>query len=153
MNYIKFSLLFILIHGVSYIVAGVLALKISKDIYESKNRHCNFLRDMSDPEESKHVQIMFLPAQILRGLLMSIVLFPVLNTITGLPFALKFAFFGGLMFVYTHIAAVSPFIDNIEGFVYFKKDYLRKEHLLKFQMEMIIYSILFGSLMSVFTNS
>lgn len=27
MNYIKFSLLFIVIHGVSYIVAGVLALK------------------------------------------------------------------------------------------------------------------------------
>jgi len=136
---------------VSYIVSGVLALKISKDIYESKNRHCNFLRDMSDPEESKHVQIMFLPAQILRGLLMSIVLFPILNTIRELPFILKFTFFGGLMFIYTHLAAVSPFIDNIEGFVYFKKNYLIKKYLLKFQMEMVIYSILFGLLMSIFT--
>lgn len=151
MNYIKFSLLFILIHGVSYIVAGVLALKISKDIYESKSRHCNFLRDMSESEESKHVQIMFLPAQILRGLLMSIVLFPVLNTIKQLPFTLKLTFFGSLMFIYTHIAAASPFIDNIEGFVYFKKNYLIKKYILKFQMEMVIYSILFGLLMSIFT--
>lgn len=106
---------------------------------------------MSDPEESKHVQIMFLPAQILRGLLMSIVLFPVLNTIRELPFTLKFTFFCSLMFIYTHIAAVSPFIDNIEGFVYFKKDYLIKKYLLKFQMEMVIYSILFGLLMSALT--
>lgn len=150
-SYIKFSFLFILIHGASYIVAGALALKISKDIYESKNRHCNFLRDMSDPEESKHAQIMFLPAQFLRGLLMSVVLFPVLDAIRALPFALKFAFFGGLMFVYTHIAAVSPFIDNIEGFVYFKKKYLIKKYFLKFQMEMVIYCILFGLLMSIFT--
>jgi hypothetical protein len=151
MDYIKFSLLFILIHGVSYMVAGVLALKISKDIYESKNRHCDFLRDVSDPKENKHIQMMFLPAQILRGLLMSIVLFPVLNTIREFPFALKFIFFGSLMFIYTHIAAVSPFIDNIEGLVYFKKNYVIKKYLLKFQMEMVIYSVLFGLLMSIFT--
>lgn len=149
MEYIEFSLFFTLIHVVSYTIAGVIALKISKDIYETKNRHCNFLRDMSDPEESRHVQIYFLPAQILRGLLMSVVLYPILNTIGDLSFVLKFIFFSSLMFVYTHIAAVSPFMDNIEGLVYFKKNYLTKKFFLKFQLEMLIYSIIFSLLMSL----
>lgn len=150
MDYLKFSLLFILVHGAAYIIAGVIALKISKDIYESKNRHCNFLRDMSDKKESMHVSVYFFPAQILRGFLMSIVLFPLLNVLGELSFVLKFTFLGSLMFVYTHIAASSPFMDNIEGFVYFKKEYLRKKFFLKFQLEMVIYSILFGFLMSLF---
>ena len=36
MDYLKFSLLFIVVHGVSYVIAGALALKVSGDIYESK---------------------------------------------------------------------------------------------------------------------
>ena len=40
----------------------------------------------------------------------------------NLPFVVRINFFGSLMFVYTHIAAVSPCIDNIEGYVYFKKE-------------------------------
>lgn len=144
MEYIKFSLFFILAHTISYTIAGAIALSISKDIYESKSRHCDFLRDMSDEDESKRVSIYFIPAQILRGLLMSVILFPLLSSIADLSFVVKVIFFGSLMFVYTHIAAVSPFIDNIEGYVYFKKEYLIKKYFLKFQLEMVLYSILFG---------
>jgi len=149
MYYIKFSLLFVLAHGLAYTIAGAIALKFSKDIYESKKRHCDFLRDMSNKEESIHVSLYFLPAQILRGLLMSLVLFPLLNVLGELSFMLKLTFFSSLVFIYTHIASTSPFIDNIEGFVYFKKEYLIKKFFLKFQLEMIMYSILFGILMSL----
>lgn len=151
MDYVKFSLLFILSHGISYTFAGAIALRISKDIYESKTRHCNFLRDMADKEESLHVSLFFLPAQILRGLLMAMVLFPLLNFLLDLPFVTKLVFFGSLMFVYTHISAASPFIDNIEGLVYFKKEYLQNKFFFKFQLEMVIYSIMFGILMSILT--
>ena len=150
MEYIKFSLFFILSHGITYLIAGAMALKISKDIYENRKRLCTFLRDMADKEESLHVSLYFIPAQILRGLLMSIVLYPFLDVLVGFSFGLKFIFFCSLMFVYTHIAAASPFIDNIEGFVYFKNEYLKKKSFIKFQLEMIIYSILFGLIMSLF---
>ena len=150
MDYLKFSLLFIVVHGVSYVIAGALALKVSGDIYESKNRHCDFLKDMADPEESGQVQKLFFPAQLLRGLLMSVLLYPVLGAIRYLPFAAKLFFFAGLMFVYTHFAAASPFMDNIEGCVYFKEKYLQKKYFWKFQGEMVIYSVLFGLLMSLF---
>jgi hypothetical protein len=77
---------------------------------------------------------------------MSLVLFPLLPSIVALPFGLSVAFFSGLMFIYTHLAAVSPFLDNIEGWVYFKEEYLVKKFFLKFQVEMILYSLLFSLL-------
>ena len=148
MENLNFVFYFTISHIIAYTIAGVIALKISKDIYESKNRHCNFLRDMGDKSESSHVQKYFLPAQLMRGILMAAVLLPILDTILAFDFISKIIFFSGLMFVYTHFAAGSPFIDNIEGFVYFKQKYLQKKAFLKFQVEMIIYSILFAVLLS-----
>ena len=148
MENLKFIFYFTLSHIIAYTTAGVIALKISKDIYESKSRHCDFLRDMGDENETRHVQKYFLPAQIIRGIMMAAVLLPILDTILAFDFVTMIIFFSGLMFVYTHFAAVSPFIDNIEGFVYFKNKYLQKKEFLKFQFEMILYSILFGILLS-----
>jgi hypothetical protein len=148
MDYLKFTALFVLMHVIAYTAAGAIALRFSKDIYESKKRHCTFLRDMSDKEESQYVSKFFLPAQLVRGLLMAVVLFPFLQTFADMSFGARLAFFSSLMFVYTHFAAVSPFMDNIEGFVYFKKEYLVRKFFLKFQYEMVIYSLLFGVLLS-----
>ena len=148
MVYIKFILFFILTHTVSYTIAGAMALAFSKDIYESKSRHCDFLRDMSNPEESKRVSKYFLPAQIIRGVLMAIVLLPLLDAIRELSFFSMFVFFSGLMFVYSHFAAVSPFIDNIEGQVYFKENYLIRKYFMKFQIEMVLYTLIFAISMS-----
>lgn len=148
MNNLVFIFVFTLSHLTAYTVAGVIALNISQDIYKSRNRLCNFLRDMDDSEESSHVKKYFFPAQLIRGILMASVLLPLLNSISALSFLEKFIFFSGLMFVFTHFAAVSPFIDNIEGFVYFKNKYLQKKAFLKFQLEMIIYSLLFALLLS-----
>jgi len=149
MEYVKFSLFYILSHGVSYLIAGAIALRISKDIYENRKRLCNFLRDMANEEERNRISFCFIPAQILRGLLMSIVLYPFLNVLVDLSYGTKFLFFSSLVFIYTHIAAASPFIDNIEGYVYFKSEYFNKKAFLKFQLEMAIYSILFGIIISL----
>ncbi|MFP4006248.1 MAG: hypothetical protein ACLFUR_06020 [Candidatus Hadarchaeia archaeon] len=76
---------------------------------------------------------------------MSVVLYPILDSLGELSFALRFAFFAGLMFIYTDLASAAPFI-NIEGFVYLKKQYVQKEAFWKIELEMVIYSILFGLL-------
>ena len=150
MEYLTFSLLFTLIHILSYTLAGMLALRISKDIYEGKSRLMDYHRDMSDDAESKHVHKWFIPGQILRGLLLSIILYPVLGSLGELAFVMRYAFFAGLMFVYTHVACAAPCPDNIEGFVYMKKRYITKSSFFKFQFEMIIYSLLFGFVASYF---
>ena len=75
---------------------------------------------------------------------MSVVLYPVLGAIRYLPFAAKLFFFAGLMFVYTHFAAASPFMDNIEGCVYFKEKYLQKKYFLEVSRGNGDHSVLFG---------
>lgn len=149
MIYMKFILLFTIAHVVSYTAAGAIALNFSKDIYESKNRLCNFLNDMATEKERKHVEKYFLPAQVVRGLLMGVVLLPLFSAIEDLMIIIQFIFFGGLMFVYTHISSASPFMDNIEGQVYFKKQYLLKKSFFKFQFEMVMYAVLFGFIMTL----
>jgi len=66
-KYFTFSLWFTLIHVISYMVAGILALRISKDIYDGKNRLMDYHRDMSNANESSHVHKWIIPGQILRG--------------------------------------------------------------------------------------
>jgi hypothetical protein len=144
MSYLTFTFWFTIIHTVAYISAGIIALKISKDIYESKERYADFLRDMGDPTESKHVQKTFIPAQIVRGIIMSLVLYPVLGALGELSFLARFFFFAGLMIVYTEISSAVPFPTNIEGFVYMKQKYMQGKKIWKFWLEIIIYSVIFA---------
>jgi hypothetical protein len=123
---------------------------VSKDLYEDKNRLLDYLRDMSDENESKYVSKWFFPIQLLRGLVLSIVLYPILALLGELSFGLRFTFFSGLMFFYTDFACAVPFPNNLEGFVYMKKRYVKKEFFGKLYLEMIIYSLLFGLLVSWF---
>lgn len=148
MEYLLFSFWFIIIHTVSYTIAGVLALRISGDLYRGENRLLDFMRDMSNEDESKRVQKYFIPTQLLRGLLMSLVLYPVLGLLGDLSFALRFAFMAGLMFIFTDFASAVPFANNLEGFVYMKERYLKKDQFWKLYFEMIIYSLILGLLTS-----
>lgn len=147
-DYVIFSVCFLLFHSIAYLIAGALTLKISKDVYESKSRTMDYMRDMSDEKEKSIVSKRFFPAQLLRGFLMSIILYPLLIPLGELTFIMRFAFFSGIMFIFTHIACAAPCPDNIEGFIYMKSKYFSKSSFLKFQFEMILYSILFGILMS-----
>src|SRR6056297_2232348 len=115
MEYILFSLWFTLIHTGTYTLAGMAALNISRDLYEGEQR-----------------------------LLMSLVLYPVMPLLGDISFAARFAFFFGLMFIYTDFAGAVPFPHNIEGFVYMKSRYLQKKMIWKLYFEIIIYSLLFA---------
>jgi hypothetical protein len=144
MEYIKFSLLFVLVHTGAYLVAGLLAYRISRDLYHGENRLLDFLKDMSDESENARVAKLALPLQFLRGLLLSIVLYPIMGLLGELSYLLRFIFLASLMFVYTDFASAIPFPHNIEGFIYLKERYLKKSAFWKLQFEMIIFSLLFG---------
>ncbi len=49
------------------------------------------------------------------------------------------------MFVYTDLAAAVPFSHNLEGFVYLKSRYVKRDLLWKLYLEMVIYSLIFGA--------
>lgn len=144
MQYLLFSFWFIVIHTASYTIAGAAALRFSGDLYRGKDRLYDFHRDMDDPSESKHVQKWFLPAQLLRGLLFSVVLYPALGVLSGLSFPLAFLFVFGLLFVFNDMGCANPFPHNIEGMVYMRDRYLRKRKLWKLYFETFVYALLGG---------
>lgn len=145
-NYLIFSFWFIIIHTFSYTFAGALALRISSDLYEEQKRLIDYVRDMSVESDKSHVEKWFLPAQIVRGLLMSMVLYPILGSLGETSYFLRVIFLSSLMFVYTDVGSAIPFPHNIEGLVYMKPKYLNRRAMGKLYLEMVIYSIVFGLL-------
>jgi len=149
--YVKFSLVFFVIHFVCYNVAGAIDFQLAKKMYSGKDRlYKSFFRDMDDQEESKRIVKLLIPSQFLRATLMSVVLYPVLPYLMELSFVLQFIFMGGLMFVYADFGSAIPFSNTIEGIVYLKKEFVAKKVFWTIQFEAILYSILFGLLSAVF---
>jgi len=144
MEYIQFSLRFALVHTGAYFIAGLLAYRISRDLYHGKTRLLDFLKDMSNELENDRVSKWVLPLQLLRGFLLSMVLYPIMGLLGELSYIHRIIFLAGLMFVYTDFASAIPFPHNIEGFIYFKERYLKKSVFWKLEFEMIIFSLIFG---------
>ncbi len=150
MEYLQFSLWFTVIHIFAYLIAGAIDFRLAKRFYGGKQRDLDFLRDMAAPDESRRVMPLLVPSQILRGLLMSVVLYPILGALGDLSFGLRFAFFAGLMFVYADFASAIPFSNTIEGFVYMKRPYMKKELFWIIQLEAVMYSLMFGAAVAWF---
>lgn len=141
---IQFIIGFTVIHTAAYTVAGMIELQFAEYIYGGEERRVDFVRDMTIPEESSRVGRVFLPAQILRGILMAVVLLPLLDPIGDLTFGLRAAFFTGIMFIYADLASAVPFPNTIEGFVYLKEEYIHLDAFITIQFEAVLYSLIFG---------
>jgi hypothetical protein len=139
-----FTLWFTLIHTGAYVIAGAIALRFSKAFYEGEGRLFDFVRDMGVPEESVAVTKRMLPGQLLRGVLMSVVLYPIVGFLGELSFVVRVLFFAGLMFIFTDLASADPSPGNIEGSVYLREKYRRRGVFFRIQAEMLIYSVLLG---------
>lgn len=146
-TYLKFSLLFFVIHIFCYIIAGIIDLQLAKKIYKGKDRlYRSFFRNMEDKQESARVAKLLLPSQFIRAILMSVVLYPIIPFLKELSFGIQFLFMGGLMFVYADFSSAIPFSNTIEGLVYLKKPFVEKKVFWTIQFEAILYSTLFGLL-------
>ena len=151
MEYIKFSFLFFIIHTLVYYIAGFINYQFSKKLYGGRDQlYHSFLRNMSDPREALAVNKKIIPVQLLRAILMSVILYPVLGILGDLSFGLQFAFMGGLMFVYADFCSAIPFSNTLEGLIYMKPEFVQKKVFWTIQMEAIIYSMLFGLLSAWF---
>jgi hypothetical protein len=145
MEYIRFTLLFFLIHTIAYYIAGIINYQFSGKLYGGRDQlYKSFLRNMSDPKEAGGVNKKILPVQMIRAVLMSVVLYPVIGYLGELSFGLRFLFMGGLMFIYADFCSAIPFSNTLEGLIYMKPEYVKSRIFWTIQMEAIIYSILFG---------
>jgi hypothetical protein len=148
LEYLVFSLGFFVIHLLVYMAAGWFTLRyVSGHLYQGEGALLTtFMRDPSDPRESAGLMGRLLAAQVLRALLMSVVLYPLLGPIGELSFELRALLLGGLMFVYADLASAVPFSNTLEGLVYLKPRFVSRPVFLRIGTEALIYSIAFGLL-------
>ena len=144
MEYLLFSLGFVAIHTVVYVAAGVVAGR-SREFYEGPDGlFTGFLHDMADPAQSRGVTLRMFPAQVARGVLMSVVLYPIVGALGELDYLIRALFLGGLMFVYADLASNVPFSNTIEGLVYMRRRFVARPVFVRVQGEAALYSVMFG---------
>jgi hypothetical protein len=145
MEYLKFTLMFFVVHTVAYYVAGTINYYFSKNLYGGRDQlYESFLRNMSDKAEARRVGRWLIPAQLARAVGMSVVLYPVLGALGEMSFMMRFAFMGGIMFVYADCCSAIPFSNTIEGLIYMKKEFVRRKIFWLIQSEAVVYSLIFG---------
>jgi len=150
-DYAFFSLFFFVIHLSCYVIAGLVDLQLSRNLYSGKRRlYGSFLRDTEDLAESKRIAKLLVPSQLIRAILMSLVLYPILPYLQGLTNIVQFIFMTSLMFVYADFASAVPFSNTIEGILYMKKEFVERRVFWVIQLEAIIYSMMFGLLSAWF---
>ena len=145
MAYLTFTALFTLAHVVAYTAAGAITYPL---VYRNwhggeGSLYGTFLRDMTDEAERRRNGLLLLPTQIARAVLMSLVLYPVLGALGDLHWGLQFLFMAGLMYVYTDLAAATPFSNTIEGLLYMQRHIVARAFW-PTQIEALLYASLMG---------
>jgi hypothetical protein len=144
-RYVWFTAGFFGVHLAAYVIAGVLTQLWSKDIYHGPEALLHpVLRDVSEEAERLRQGKLMVPAQLVRALLMSVVLYPLLDALGELAYPVRALVLGGLMLVYADVASASPFPNTIEGLVYLRERYITASAFWRLQSEAVIYSLLFG---------
>lgn len=148
-SYVRFVLIIIIAHTLSYLIAGGIAYQlITKEFWEGSNSLLSvYLRTPGNSELWNYAMIWQIPGQILRSLIFGLVLLPLFDSIKEWKFLKRFLFFSSLFFVFTHFSSAVPSPANIEGLIYMKPEFI-KLGFLKMQPEMILYSIILGLIVS-----
>jgi len=144
-RFTKFAGKVILAHVVTYFIVGSVAYQlITHELYVGENPiFAEFMRSQAEPELWSHVMIWFLPAQILRGLLIAGVLYPFFGTLMGWNLGKRWAAISGLYLVLGFWAAAVAAPGTIEGFVYLRPE-ITPVAQLKVQPEIILQGLLLG---------
>lgn len=148
-KYIRFTLVFILGHTISYLMVGAIAYPLLyKPFWEGPDPlYAPFVRTMAEPELWEQAMAWQIPGQLLRGLLMAAALFPILPLLQQTSFARRYALIAALFFVFAHLAASAPMPGNIEGTLYMLPKFVTAGFWAS-QPEMIGHSLFAGFLIS-----
>jgi len=120
-----FVLLVAVAHALTYFVAGALAFTtLTHGLYEGANPlFGSYLRTPGETELWQHVTLWFLPAQLLRGVLIGFALSPFLPTLRSWSVWKRTVALTGLYLVIGFWAAALAAPGNIEGLVYLRPEF------------------------------
>ena len=121
----RFLLLVAVAQAISYFVVGALAFAtLTHGLYEGANPlFGSYLRTPGESELWQHVTTWFLPAQLVRGALIGLVLCPFLPLLRRWSVSKRMAAVAGLYLVIGFWAAAVAAPGNIEGLVYLRPEF------------------------------
>jgi hypothetical protein len=125
-------------HVTTYFLAGALAYHfLTKEFYTGPHPlFAAFMRTEAEPELWAHAVRWFLPAQILRGLLMALVLYPLFDTLKTWAFGKRYLLIAALYLVLGFWGATVAAPGTLEGMVYLRP-FITPEVHLKVQPEIV----------------
>jgi len=141
-RYSIFSAKVVAAHVTTYFVAGAIFYQfLTKDFYTGPNPiFATFMRTEAEFNLWAHVMTWFLPAQILRGVLMAAVLYPLFDTLKTWPFGRRFLWIASVYLVFAFWSAAGAAPGTIEGMVYMRPPITGLVHL-KVQPEIIFQGL------------
>lgn len=148
-KYSLFTLSFTMAHVFTYYIIGAIAyFLLTKQFYTGEVPTFIFMRTESNPESWSHVMRWMLPGQILRGILMALPLLFFYRQLINFPIVKRSLCITLIYFIYAHISAAGPTTSNIEGFIYFKPEFLTAKIFLLTQPEIILQALGLGFVFS-----
>jgi hypothetical protein len=112
-------------HVVTYIAVGALAYPLlTREFFEgSAGLAAQVMRTPAEPALWAHVTRWMLPFQVLRGVLIALVLYPFLGTITRWSYAKRLAAIAGLYIVLGQWASTVAGSGTIEGWLILRPEF------------------------------
>jgi hypothetical protein len=137
----KFVIGFSILHLITYFFAGIIAQKVlgANEFYPPSLNALSYLRDPL----STHVQMLFIPAQLIRGLLFAGVLLPFRKQIFELGQLWGGFSITSIVFVFGYLAASGGMIEH---YVYFTAESYPLKFALITLIEILIQTLLLGQL-------
>jgi hypothetical protein len=122
---LRFVLLVAIAHATTYFLVGALAFaSLTHALYEGANPlFGSYLRIPGETELWRHVTTWFLPAQLLRGVLIGLALSPFLPVLRRWSVWHRTVVLAGLYLVIGFWAAAVAAPGNIEGLVYLRPEF------------------------------
>jgi len=129
-------------HVTAYFLAGAVFYPLlTKPYYVGPNPlFAAFLRTEADTGLWAHVVNWFLPVEILRGILIAAVFYPLREVLTPWPFLKRWLYIAAIYLVLAFWAASAPAPGTLEGIVYMRPFITPAVHL-RVQPEMILQGL------------
>ncbi len=145
-RFFGYSFKVIILHTMTYFIAGAMAYPLlTKDLYVGPNPvFAAFFRTQAEPALWAHVTTWFIPAQILRGFLLSLAIYPFYSVLVSWAYWKRFTAITGLYLLMGFWAAAVAAPGTIEGLVYMRPEITFNIHL-QVQPEIIFQGLAFGA--------
>jgi hypothetical protein len=145
-RFLRFAVKVTIAHVVSYFVVGAAAYQLlTKPFYEGEAAvFATFMRTPAEPELWRHAMTWFLPAQVLRGVLIAAALYPFFDTLQSWSWGRRWLAISGLYLVLGFWAAAVAAPGTIDGLVYLRPEITLDAHL-TVQPEIVAQGLLLGA--------